>query len=243
MIVIKTTIQDIEIAYDKTGTGAPVLLLHGWGSNKKTFVHVSKTLSDYFTVYSLDLPGFGESSTGVPLKVEEIADLLHQFCLKEQIDTPIVLGHSYGGRIAICYAAKYPVGKLILVSSAGIRQKLKISKRFKIKVYKALRRCGLPLKMGSKDYRDADNVKRIMLVTAVNTDLKEQMKKIQAPTLLIYGSLDQVTPLQMGKTIADTIPSASLIEMEDCGHFPYLERANYFLIVLMSFLLGDSDGL
>ena len=152
---------------------------------------------------------------------------------------PIIIGHSYGGRIGICYAAKYDVNKLVLVSSAGIKQKLKISKRLKIKVYKTLKKCHLPIKMGSKDYQNADNVKKIMLVKAVNTDLKEEMNKITCPTLLIYGKEDTVTPLKLGYDIKNNIKDSSLIEIDDCGHFPYLERFSVFNLILSSFLAGE----
>ncbi|MDE6584901.1 MAG: alpha/beta hydrolase, partial [Anaeroplasmataceae bacterium] len=88
----------------------------------------------------------------------------------------------------------------------------------------------------------ADNVKRIMLVKAVNTDLKEQMRKITVPTLLIYGTLDQETPLALGYQIKNNIKNSELIELEECGHFPYLERPSVFSIILMSFLVGDRNA-
>ena len=127
----------------------------------------------------------------------------------------------------------------MLVSSAGIKQKLKISKRLKIKVYKALKKCHLPIKMGSSDYQNADNVKRIMLVKAVNRDLTEEMKLIKVPTLLIYGKDDDVTPLELGYRIKENIKGSVLVEMDNCGHFPYLDRFSVFLLILNSFLLGD----
>lgn len=208
-----------------------------------TFSKLAKALSSNFKVYSIDLPGFGQSSIGVPLGIEEIADILYKFIEKFQIERPIICGHSYGGRIGIVYASKYPVDKLVLISSAGLKQKLKISKKLKIRIYKMLKKCHLPVKMGSTDYRNADNVKRIMLVKAVNKDLTEYMYKITAPTLLIYGEKDDVTPVVMANQIKERIKGASLIVMEECGHFPYLERASFFTIILMSFLLGEDYAL
>lgn len=192
-------------------------------------------------MYLIDLPAFGKSSIGVPLGVEDIADIIHIFCLKLNIVNPILLGHSYGGRIAIMYASKYQVEKLILVSAAGIKQKLKFSKRFKVRIYKLLKKCHINIKMGSSDYQNADNVKRIMLVKAVNLDLRKCLEKIKAPTLLIYGKADKVTPLQLGYEINKKIANSSLIEMEECGHFPYLERPSIFSLILMSFLVGENS--
>lgn len=173
------------------------------------------------------------------MDVLDVSEVLREFIVKLNIDNPIILGHSYGGRIAIVYASKYDVKKLILVSSAGIKQKLKISKRVRIKIYKAFKKAHLPVKMGSADYQNADNVKRIMLVKAVNLDLSEYMQKIIVPTLLIYGEDDKVTPLEVARKINHNIKNSSLITIESCGHFPYLERFNYFSLILMSFLVGD----
>ncbi len=206
-----------------------------------TFTKLSKTLSSDFKVYSIDLPGFGESSIGVPLGIEEVAELIHDFVIKLNLEAPILISHSYGGRIAICYASKYAVEKLILISSAGIKQKLRLSKRFKMRVYKVLKKCHVPIKMGSKDYQSADNVRRIMLVKAVNTDLKEELKRIVAPTLLIYGKNDTVTPLKLGYQIKENIHNSELVELEECGHFPYIERLSICSIIIMSFLLGDKS--
>lgn len=207
-----------------------------------TFQGLKKELSGNFKVYAVDLPGFGESEIGMPLSVEEVADILREFIIKMNISKPIILGHSYGGRIGIIYAAKYEVSKLVLVSAAGIKQKLNVSKKIKVKLYKALKKCHIPVKMGSQDYKNADNVKRAMLVNAVNTDLQSYMKKIKVPTLLIYGANDEVTPLSVAKKIEKTIKGAVLIQMEESSHFPYLERPNYFVLILTSFLIGDTNA-
>lgn len=223
------------------GDGKDLLLLHGWGASLLTFSKLVKAFSG-FRVYSIDLPGFGGSQVGVPLGVEEVADVIFEFVKALGIENPCLLGHSYGGRVSIVYAAKYPVDKLILVSSAGIKQRLRLSKRMKIKVYKLLKKCHLPVKMGSEDYQNADNVKRVMLVKAVNTDLREYMKRIHSSTLLIYGVEDEVTPLELGYQIKGLIPGAVLIEMEECGHFPYLDRPSFFSLIVMSFLVEGNHA-
>ncbi len=242
MIIIDKEISNITIHYEVKGEGKPILLLHGWGASLRTFEKLSASLSEHFLVYSIDLPGFGQSDIGVPLSISEVAELMALFCQSLKIEKPIILGHSYGGRIAIMYASKYPLDKLVLVSSAGIKQKLKFSKKLKIRVYKMFKKLHLPVKMGSQDYQNADHVRRKMLVQAVNQDLREEMRQIKVPTLLLYGTDDQVTPLSMGETIKNTIPNAYLIPIEECGHFPYLERPSYFNLVLMSFLVGDKNA-
>lgn len=237
---IKTNIDGIDISYEKNGTGYPILLLHGWGANKNTFSRLSSNLSDRFTVYSLDLPGFGESEIGLPLSLYEVADILYHFCVKLEIERPILLGHSYGGRIAIIYASKYPIKKLVLVSAAGIKQDLTLKKKVSVRIYKLLKKCKIKVNMGSKDYIDSDNVKRKMLVNAVNCDLSADMKSIHdVETLLIYGNEDTTTPLSIARAIEKNIEGSALVTIENSGHFPYLEQPTVFQLILDSFLAGS----
>lgn len=240
-VIIYININDINIHYKVEGNGKDIILLHGWGANLNTFKGISKYLKDNFKVYSLDLPGFGESVIGLPLTVEEVADIIHEFVNKLNINNPIILGHSYGGRIGIVYASKYNVDKLVLVSSAGIKEKLTKRKQFKIKVYKFFKKHHINLNLGSKDYKDADVVKKEMLVKTVNQDLRKYMNKINTPTLLMYGENDKTTSVGMAKIINKEIKNSTLIILDECGHFPYLDRPNYFLLILNSFLMGDNN--
>ena len=96
------------------------------------------------------------------------------------------------------------------------------------------------IKMGSKDYIDADNVKRKMLVDAVNTDLTAEMNQISTECLLLYGGNDTTTPIELGRKIEKNIKNSRLIEIENAGHFPYLEQPSVFNLILSSFLIGGN---
>ena len=114
MIFIEIELNGLKLNYEVEGDGKELILLHGWGASLLTFSKLAKSLSNHFKVYSVDLPGFGSSTVGVPLSVEDVADVLHQFIMKLKIGKPILLGHSYGGRVSIVYASKYEVERLIL---------------------------------------------------------------------------------------------------------------------------------
>lgn len=236
---IKTKIDDIDIFYDKVGEGRPIILLHGWGANRNTFSKLAKHLCEQFCVYTIDLPGFGETEIGLPLNLDEVAEILYHFCLALKIESPIILGHSYGGRIAIIYASKYPIERLILVSSAGLQQTLTLKKKMKIKVFKMLKRLGIKVKMGSKDYLNADNVRRRMLLDAIHSDLSENLDAIDTETILIYGQKDETTPVSLGRQMEKRIKRSALIEIEQSGHFPYLDQPTIFNLILDSFLASD----
>lgn len=227
--------------YIKEGYGKSVILLHGWGCNKTIFNRLIKDLKDKYCFYSLDLPGFGESSIEIPLSVEEYGDILHRFIKKNNIDSPIILGHSFGGRVAINYASRYYCEKLILVDSAGI-------KRFKYKVleYKVKRRLLQTFRMNSKieqlrekysstDYKNSNEVLRETLKKAVKYDQKHEMKNIVCETLIIWGKRDQDTKVADAKVMKRLIRNSEIVLFET-GHYPFLEDGKKFKLVLDSFL-------
>ncbi len=89
---------------------------------------------------------------------------------------------------------------------------------------------------GSSDYKQASDIMKRVLVNVVNYDQKHKLSQIYVPTLLVWGSDDNATPIsdahQMEKLIADS----GLVVFESCGHFSYLEQPKKFLIVLSYFL-------
>ena len=119
---MKILIDNILINYTVSGFGRPLIFLHGWGCDLHTFDNLSVLLNEDYKVYQIDLPGFGESEIKESLTVENYAYIINKFCLSLAINSPIIIGHSFGGRVAIMYASKYEVDKLVLIASPGIKQ-------------------------------------------------------------------------------------------------------------------------
>jgi len=239
VVIIYIDVLGIKLSYLVTGDGPVIILLHGWGANKTTFEKLAQELSNDYKVYSIDLPGFGQTNIEKPYTVFEVADIIHAAILKLGIKKPIIIGHSYGGRIGIIYSSRYDVDRLILISSAGVKERLSNKKKFKIKLYKALKKAGIKLNIGSKDYKNSDPIKRIMLINAVNTDLIDEMNKIKCNTLLLYGKNDTETPIRVANIINKNIKNSALISIDNCGHFPYIERFSYTLLIIKSFLSSE----
>ena len=236
---MKIFIKNIYINYTVSGVGPPLIFLHGWGSDLHTFDKLKNEINEDFTVYQIDLPGFGESEIKQDYSLDDYADIINEFCCSLAIITPIIVGHSFGGRVSIVYASKYEINKLILVSSPGVKQRFNLFKWIKIKLYKLSKILKINLSLGSSDYQNANNILKRVLVKAVNRDLMDEMNKITCPTLLIYGQSDKTVKLYIGKEINKKIKNSGLVVIPKCGHFPYIERFRYFLIVLKSFICGD----
>lgn len=232
-------IDDISINYAVSGQGTPLLFLHGWGLNCHEFDKVANQINEDFKVYQIDLPGFGETKLNKDLTVSEYADIINKFCLRLAIINPIVIGHSFGGRVAISYASRYDISKLVLVCTPGVPQRFSLSKYIKIKIYKLLKKMNISLKMGSADYKNSSDILRKVLVKALNTDLTEDIKSIKCETLLIYGKNDKAVPLYIGHKINNLIKKSEIVEVNACGHFPYREKFRFFLIILKYFIYGS----
>lgn len=245
-------INDIQVNYTKTGSGEKtVILMHGWGQNIEMMAPIAEHLKSSFTVYNIDLPGFGKSSLPKEISgVEEYTHMLKQFININNISNPIIIAHSFGVRIALLYASENPVYKLILTGGAGIRPKRGLKYYVRTYVYKlgkiALSLPGLSkLKeqfqknSGSEDYRALSGVMRDSFVKIVNLDLTPVLKNIKAETLLVWGENDDATPLWMGKVMEKEINDAGLAVFENDGHYAYWNQMSRFLSVIDIFLKED----
>lgn len=239
------------------GEGRPVVLLHGWGSSAESLSPVAKALEDRFRVYALDLPGFGWTpSAATTWGTWEYASYVEAFMDRVGIPAADLIGHSFGGRIALVLAAQRSdrVRRLVLVASAGIRPRRGLLHRVKVGAVKLAKRLfSLPVwgragerviaelygRIGSRDYRNAGSM-RATLVKVVAEDLRGILSAIRAPTLIIWGDRDQEVPLSSMQIMARGIQGSQLEVFEGAGHFPFIDSPDRFSRVVRGFLWQDS---
>ncbi len=219
-------IENLVVHYKTLGKGSPLLLLHGWGHTMSFLEPLGKLLAEQFQVYLLDLPGFGLSSAPSTIYGrDEYARTIGKFMQCLNIVNPVIIGHSFGGKITTYLASKNMAKKIVLIGSAGIKLPRSFSVILKIYLFKLLKfLTTLPAintlyanklkiygrKLGSMDYRKASGIMRQILVKVVAEDVQELLPRIQVPTLLIWGNLDKETPLAMGKIMQQNIAGAQL---------------------------------
>lgn len=238
---MKINIKDLNINYIQYGEGKDIILLHGWGQN----IEMMKPLGDYFCdrfrITILDLPGFGESDE--PKKTWTIDDyelMLEDFIKELKIKKPIVIGHSFGGRLAIRYSARNPIEKLVLFGSPCIRIQealpLKVRMLKSMKKLPGMDKIGEYMKqyIGSRDYKAASPVMRQTLVEVVNEDLSHYAKEIEEPTLLIWGQNDTEAPVAEAKELEKIMIDAALIILPGT-HYAYLENLQQVVNILNNF--------
>lgn len=238
-------IKDVNINFIQYGNkkGKNVVLLHGWGQNISMMDPIGKRLEKDFHITNIDLPGFGNSSEPTyGYTIYDYYEIIDELLAKLKIDNPILIGHSFGGRIAIVYAAKKKVDKLVLLSSPFKRSLKKNT--LKVKILKTLKKIPvlneleafMKTKIGSTDYKNATPMMRTILVNTVNEDLTEYLKQINAPTLLVWGSLDNDVSLEDAKYAESIMKDAGLIIYEGATHYAYLEKINELTKSLNIFL-------
>lgn len=247
-------VNDFNIYYEKYGQGKTnIIILPGWGDNRSTFYNMINILKEFYTVYIIDYPGFGNSKfPNRDLDIYDYATLIKDFININSIDNPILISHSFGGRIAILLTGLYKMNikKIILMDAAGIKRKKKIKAKIKQTIYKFLKKIGkiLPKRIrtsylnklinifGSTDFKNLDPNIRKTFIKVINEDLTKYLKNINTSTLLIWGENDLDTPVDDGKLMNTQIEDSGLIIIPNATHFPYLEYPYYINKIILEFL-------
>lgn len=244
-------IKQVQCNYTVSGQGKDIILLHGWGQNIEMMEFIQKHLQESFRVFNIDFPGFGKSETpAIAWGVHEYADFLFEFVEKQQIENPILIGHSFGCRVAIRYAVNHPIYKMVFTGAAGLRSKPSNTSSLKTSTFKIAKKMvkmtgskeleeKLKNKFGSEDYKNAHGVMRDAFVKIVNDDLTDCLDKFDCPVLLVWGEYDEATPLWMGKVMEEKMKNAGLAIFENDDHYAYFHQSNRFCLVLDAFFKED----
>ena len=234
-------VQNLNVHYIQYGKGKDILLLHGWGQNIEMMKPLGDAFGDHFRITILDFPGFGKSdSLNEAWSVSDYSCFLEEFIKIVDIKKPIVIGHSFGGRIAIRYSSQNPIEKLVLFGSPCIRVQedlpfyVKILK--KLKTLPGMNKIGEYMKqyIGSRDYRNASPIMRQTLVKVVSEDLSSYAREIEEPTLLIWGEDDEEAPVSDARDLEKIMIDASLIILPGT-HYAYLENLGRVITILKAF--------
>jgi len=233
----------VDINYIEYGEGDDIVLLHGWGQNIQMMKPVGDKLKGHIII--LDLPGYGESTEPPNVwTIYDYVECVHEFLNSIGVKNPIMMGHSFGGKISLAYASKYKVKKLVLFASPFKKGIEKMP--LKTKILKAAKKIPLLNKLegfakkhiGSTDYKNASEMMRKILVETVNLDIREDVKKIKCPTFIFWGTNDEAVPVEDAKELESLIPDAGLVIYEGCTHYAYLEMLPQVIKVIRIFLEG-----
>ena len=220
-----------------------IVLMHGSGLTHIVWsLHEQFYLSQGFNVLSVDLPGHGNSEGPSLKSIEEISNWIKSLMLKADISKVIIIGHSQGCLVGIDFASRYPelIEKLVLVAGSyrmPVNQDLiDLAEAGDERAVLLMMKWGYE---GSKAFIGGNPVKKIInsareIREVLAVDLKacnnykngeESLKKIDCPTLCIFGDLDKMVPVKIGLKMSEQIKNSETKIISDCGHMIVFEKA------------------
>jgi pimeloyl-ACP methyl ester carboxylesterase len=260
-------VSGLRIAYEREGTGPPLVLLHGgFGFDSRSWRRQIDAMSNDYTVVAWDAPGCGRSSDPPqPFRLPDYADCLDGFIGALGLPRPHVLGLSFGGALALQLFDRHPAvpRTLILAGAyagwAGSLQPDEVDRRMTrlaadmrrppeewIPSYMSglLTEAATPgmveeVKSLMSGVRPAAN--QAMLQGMAESDLRDVLSRINVPTLLLYGEQDVRSPVEVGRALHDGIPGSSLVILPGVGHLSTVEGAEQFNREVRSFLEENKD--
>jgi pimeloyl-[acyl-carrier protein] methyl ester esterase len=248
------------------GRGEPLLMIHGWGVNSEIWVSLVDELKLFASVYVVDLPGMGGSSSISPYTLDNIAKEI-------KANVPIkrfnILGWSLGGQVAMSMAIRMPefVERLILISTTpcfvekkdwpyGVNKKF--FSNFEMEAKQNLDNTLMKFFLiQTRDMGDSKNVMRSLKKTFIEikdenksgmhlalnvlkeTDLRNEVKKIDKPTLIITGDKDKLTSLKASIWLYEKIKGATLKEIIGANHMPFISHKKEMTESVKKFLQND----
>jgi len=235
----------------------PIVVLHGWGLSASSFEPlVAELKKHHFQVFAPDFPGFDSLHIPTePLTLADYADFFDSYLRKHHIEKPILIGHSFGGRVALKYQYAYPtnITALILTGAPGFTPVF----RKKLALFISLAKIGgtlfsLPLLyrlkdrvrlwyyyvVGARDYYQAEGVMRETFKNVVKEPLVTCMQNVRVPTLLVWGAKDLIVPVPIAEKMKETIAHSRLIIVPDGGHNVSYTSPKEFVSSIYDFLLS-----
>lgn len=219
-----------------------IVFLHGWGQNIQMMEPLANKFNSKSNILIIDLPGFGRSEEPKEIwSIYDYASLVHDLVKKLKISNPILVGHSFGGKIALVYASKYKTKKLVVFGSPFCKEIKELP--LKTKIYKFVKKTPIlnilakPLAnmIGSTDYKNSSGIMRSIMVKHVNLDVIEDVKKIKCPTLIVWGTNDEAVNISRAYELEKLIKDSGVVVYENATHYAYLERLNEVTVVLNTF--------
>jgi len=234
--LVLRSFADGSIFGDVKGDNPWVVALHGWARTKKDFdklFSIGKNEEKQLSGIALDLPGFGVSppfpgNSGSLRYGESVAEIIRE--LEGRV---VVVGHSFGGRVAIHLPLLIPekIAGLILTGVPLVNlvhRKPKLSYRFIKSMHKGHLLGDKSMekarqKFGSSDYANASPEMRQVLVNVLKEDYRPTMGQVKCPVELVWGSDDKVVPPEVAKEASSVFPNANITLEEGISHLLPIE--------------------
>jgi pimeloyl-ACP methyl ester carboxylesterase len=235
-ITLSSSTFDIHYEILNPKNKKDLIILHGWGSNKEIMKQAFGTLLPTFRHIYIDMPGFGKSSNDSIMDTQGYRDVIAHFLEEIGAKRDILMGHSYGGKVATLLEPEL----LVLLSNSGIPIPKPLSIRLKIKLFKLMKGVlgtSMATLFASKDVQGMPQNMYETFKIVVNEDFTPYFETYPKPTLLFWGKKDTAAPLWSGEKIARLIKKSKIYPLEG-DHFFFLHHAPFIADTIQKELHG-----
>jgi pimeloyl-ACP methyl ester carboxylesterase len=232
-----------RVAYQVTGAGPPVVLVHGLAGSARWWVRNVPALAESHTVYLVNLPGFGSfRQNGAPFILQDGPDWLGAWIEAAGVGPCHVVAHSMGAHLTLRLAARRPVlvRRLVLVAPAVV------AGARRLRSYpRALGAAGLAASPSFLPILALDTLRAgpLTILRAAQQlfeeDVRAEIGSVSAPTLLVWGDRDALVPPSLAPTVHATLERSDLLYVPGAGHVPQYDRPAQFNAATLAFLAAD----
>jgi 2-hydroxy-6-oxonona-2,4-dienedioate hydrolase len=247
----------IELPYKPLfhiGEGEPIILLHGLFGNLSNWEHVASEFATTHRVLVPRLPLFSNPLTKE--RLDNLVDYLDAFIEAHNLSKVILMGNSLGGHVALLYAWRQPnkVKKLVLTGSSGLFENSFGGTFPRVKDYSYIQEkvesTFYKREVATKELIDEvfetvqSRSKTLSIIglarAAQRHNMTNLLQQVTAPTLLIWGLQDTITPPEVALEFHDLLPHSELIFLDHCGHVAMMEQPKLFNQHVRKFLETNS---
>jgi len=237
-------VNGIRFAYERRGTGSPLVLLHGYPLDHHLWDEVAPLLADTFELILPDLRGFGESSTVDSFyTMEDIASDIAALLDHLEIQKAAIVGHSMGGYVALAFARLYPerltglglVSTQVLADPPDRRDgRYKSAAEVADKGIASVVEAMTPKFTADPQLQKfaRENMERqqpagyigALKAMAERVDSTPLLSTLNVPVVIVHGDADSLIPIDRAREVKAALPDAHLVEIRGAGHMPMMEE-------------------
>ncbi len=257
-----------KINYQEAGTGEPLVLLHGLGSNSRSWRHQLAGLAQSFRVLAWDAPGYGLSDDlavfdGPAFTMADFAHVLGAFFDALKIDQAHIVGHSMGGVLALEFYQHYRerVKSLVLADTnrgGGAKPQAERQATLQRRLHALATQTPAQIAQARAPGLLSPHADAVLVadVSSIYAEIRpagyrlatlgldranhtDLLPQVNVPTLILCGELDTVTPPAESEILAQNIPHADLKFIPRAGHSSNQEQPQVFNRLVLDFLQSD----
>lgn len=228
-----------QIFHERIGNGPPLILIHGLGGSRRWWRKNIDAFAPHFTLYLVDLIGFGKSKGRERFVLNQAAAAIHAWMQHHGLANSALIGHSMGGRIGAELAVDFPgtIDQLVLVDTPILPFGHGYARQ-SVGMLEALRTVPFDLfRILVTDTLITGPLTTLQIGRELlHTDIARKLAGLRTSTLIVWGERDTVVPCRLGHELAEQLPASRLVTLPNTGHAPMWERPAEFNRAVLEFL-------